>query len=93
MLTFNPLLHDGGKVDKPRAGEAQEEEGEAEAGLLKSTRSVGIAPRLRVGQCHPQLNKHKVEFLSRAKDSVVLRKPLRRELYSICGNVVQHLVF
>uniref|UniRef100_A0A3B3H739 Uncharacterized protein n=1 Tax=Oryzias latipes TaxID=8090 RepID=A0A3B3H739_ORYLA len=93
MLSFNPLLHDGGKVDKPRAGEAQEEEGEAEAGLLKSTRSVGIAPRLRVGQCHPQLNKHKVEFLSRAKDSVVLRKPLRRELYSICGNVVQHLVF
>uniref|UniRef100_A0A3P9M0H0 Phostensin/Taperin PP1-binding domain-containing protein n=1 Tax=Oryzias latipes TaxID=8090 RepID=A0A3P9M0H0_ORYLA len=93
MLSFNPLLHDGGKVDKPRAGEAQEEEGEAEAGLLKSTRSVGIAPRLRVGQCHPQLNKHKVEFLSPAKDSVVLRKPLRRELYSICGNVVQHFVF
>uniref|UniRef100_A0A3P9I5N4 Phostensin/Taperin PP1-binding domain-containing protein n=1 Tax=Oryzias latipes TaxID=8090 RepID=A0A3P9I5N4_ORYLA len=92
MLTFNPLLHDGSKVDKPRAGEVQEEEGEAEAGLVKSTRSVGIAPRLRVGQCHPQLNKHKVEFLSRAKDSVVLRKPVRRELYSICGNVVQHLV-
>ncbi|XP_020562715.1 uncharacterized protein LOC101169215 [Oryzias latipes] len=54
MLSFNPLLHDGGKVDKPRAGEAQEEEGEAEAGLLKSTRSVGIAPRLRVDESCPR---------------------------------------
>ncbi|KAF6735334.1 hypothetical protein FQA47_014293 [Oryzias melastigma] len=47
MLTFNPLLHDGGKAE-----EAQEEEGEE--GLLKSTRSLGIAPRLRVDESCPR---------------------------------------
>ncbi|RVE67115.1 hypothetical protein OJAV_G00114800 [Oryzias javanicus] len=52
MLTFNPLLHDGGKTDKPPTEEGQDEEGEA--GLLKSTRGLGIAPRLRVDESCPR---------------------------------------
>uniref|UniRef100_A0A3B4ZXP2 Phostensin/Taperin PP1-binding domain-containing protein n=1 Tax=Stegastes partitus TaxID=144197 RepID=A0A3B4ZXP2_9TELE len=67
LLTFSPFPHGGaplGRMERLQGEEAQEEEGEVEAGpvVLKSTRSTGITtgPRLRVGQCHPLLKKHKV---------------------------------
>uniref|UniRef100_A0A3Q1GVH6 Zinc finger CCCH domain-containing protein 13-like n=1 Tax=Acanthochromis polyacanthus TaxID=80966 RepID=A0A3Q1GVH6_9TELE len=64
MLTFTSFPHELGRMEKLQGEDVQEEEGEVEAGpvVLKSTRSTGITtgPRLRVGQCHPLLKKHKV---------------------------------
>ncbi|CAN9503747.1 unnamed protein product [Ophioblennius macclurei] len=62
MLAFGPneLL----RMERLQGDEAQEDDAEAEGGnvVFKGTKSVGIAttPRLRVGQCHPLLKRHKV---------------------------------
>ena len=64
MLTLSPLTHEPGRQERLQGEGAQEEEGEVEGGavVFKSTKSMGITtgPRLRVGQFHPLLRKHKV---------------------------------
>nr|XP_008289779.1 PREDICTED: phostensin [Stegastes partitus] len=61
LLTFSPFPHGGaplGRMERLQGEEAQEEEGEVEAGpvVLKSTRSTGITtgPRLRVDESCPR---------------------------------------
>lgn len=63
MLTLSPLPPDLVRMERLQGEESQEEEGdEGGPAVLKNTRSMGITtgPRLRVGQCHPLLRKHKV---------------------------------
>ncbi|XP_041823089.1 uncharacterized protein ppp1r18 isoform X2 [Melanotaenia boesemani] len=58
LLTLSLLPNDLGKTERPQGEDAQEDEGEVEAGafIFKSTRNMGIAtgPRLRVDESCPR---------------------------------------
>ena len=64
MLACTPHPVDLGRPERLPGEEVQEEEAEEERGAImsKGTRGVGIATgrKIRVGQCHPFLKKHKV---------------------------------